>query len=309
MNGTVVVVMLFLACVASAAIAGLLLYLNRDTTGDTDGTGGGGTGGGGTVGGGTVGTYSAGGGAVGGDLPVADLKKAGGGAWNVQGRMDWKKSGVTTFQGSPVVRVFYGKGSGTSHHPGVGGIGFDCVPRGLPGTSAMMTFQLFFEPGWDFSGGGKMTGFRIGTGHASGGRHSATAASCRMSFKVGGGAWMYIYPPMGLEQVDPALRRDTGSGIGMFRDNFPPGTLKIGAWNDVKIGVRINTFDASGLPNADGASHLNVNGRTATLSNIRWSRSKDLVITAYNFTSFFGGSDPAKVDCAALFRNFKLSRY
>lgn len=242
-------------------------------------------------------------------LPVNDLKKNGGGAWNVQGKIDWKKSSVTTFQDEPVVRIVYGKDSGNSHHSGVGGIGFECAPKGLPTTSAMMSFQVYFEPGWEWSGGGKLLGFRIGFGDSSGGHHSPTGASCRISFKKEGGAWLYVYPPENLPQKDPKLRRDDGSGIGLYQENFPSGTFRIGKWNDVKIAVRINTFDAGGKPNADGQAYLEINGRSATLKQMRWSRSPDLLISVFNFVSFFGGSDPATVECATLFKNFKLSRW
>lgn len=283
-----VAVFLLFASFACGALAVLIWNNRKDVDNDTVGGGGGG--------GGVF-------------LPVGDLNTAGGGAWRLKGRVDWRKSKIVTFQGGPAIRVFYGKGSGTSRHSGVGGIGFGSAPSGLPGVSALMSFQVYFEPGWDWSGGGKLTGFSIGTGDASGGNHSPTGASCRMSFKTGGGAWMYVYPPEGLAQEDPDLRKDAGTGIGLFRDNFPPGTLKVGQWNDVQIGVRVNTFDSNGKPNADGSSFLRVNDRSATLKNIRWSRSKDLVITSYNFTSFFGGSDPSKVDCAAVFRNFKLQPF
>ena len=288
-------------CLSIAAVV-LGIYLVNDSVLGTSSSGNDDQGGGGGGGGGGGNNGS-------GNLPVNDLKKSGGGVWNVQGRIDWKKGSVTTFQGEPVVRIVYGKGSGTSHHSGVGGIGFDCVPKGLPSSSAMMSFQVYFEPGWDFSGGGKLLGFRIGVGNSSGGEHSSTGASCRISFKKEGGAWMYVYPPENLAQVDPKLGRDYGTGIGLYQENFPPGTFKIGKWNDVKLAVRVNSFDGGGKPNADGMAYLEINGRSATLKQMRWSRSPDLIISAFNFTSFFGGSDPAKVDCASLFRNFNLSRW
>ena len=256
-----------------------------------------------------VGTLEEDGGGGGGDLlPVTDLRKSGAGAWRALGRIDWKtKNDVVTFQGEPALRVFYGKGSGTSHHSGEGGMGFDVAPRGLPGTSAMISFQVWFDTGWNFSGGGKLTGFKIGTGDASGGRHSTTGSSCRISFKEGGGAWMYVYPAKDLPQEDPAVSRTTGTGIGLFRENFPAGTFKVGQWNNVRLGVRLNTFDSGGNPNADGMAYLSVNDRSATLKRMRWSRSKDLLITAYMFSTFFGGSEPSLVDCNAYYRNFRFS--
>lgn len=242
-------------------------------------------------------------------LPVGDLKKPGGGVWKT-GRINWRKADVVDFQGQPAVKVFYAKDSGTSRHKGVGGLNFSSAPPGVPGTSLMMSFQVYFEPGWHFSNGGKMTGFHIGKGDASGGRHSPNAASCRISFKEGGGAWMYVYPPSDLKQDDPALSRVTGSGIGMYRENFPPGTFKVGAWNDMKVAVRLNTIDAAGKPTAaDGMAYVQVNDKSATLKGMRWRRSKDILIEEYNFATFFGGQDASVKDVTAYYRNFKISQW
>jgi hypothetical protein len=252
-----------------------------------------------------AGTEVLGSGPEGMDLPVTDLKKPKGGVWNT-GRIDWKKSDVVDFQGEPAIKVFYGKGSGTSRHKGVGGLNFSSAPPGLPGTSAMMSFRVYFAPGWHFSNGGKLTGFHIGEGNASGGRHSPNASSCRISFKEGGGAWMYVYPPSNLKQDDPAVSRTTGTGIGMYREKFPPGTFKIGEWNDVKIAVKLNTIDAAGKPAADGMSYVQINDKSATLTGMRWRRSADLLIEHYNFATFFGGGDPSVKDVTAYYRNFRL---
>lgn len=239
------------------------------------------------------------------DLPIGDLKKQGGGAWKLQRGITWKKSSIVTFQGQPAIRVFYEKNSGVSGDPGVGGMSLDSVPNGLPGNGAIVAFDVFFEEGWDWSEGGKMVGFGIGHGPSSGGDHSGTSASHRLMFREGGGATSYIYPPSNLPQDDPKLKAD-GFGISYFYDTFPPGTLKIGAWNSVQLGVRINSFDAQGNPNPDGEAMLAINGKTDTKSNIRWARSKDLRISGWGISTFFGGPDPAKVDCVSYYRNFAL---
>lgn len=241
------------------------------------------------------------------ELPVEDLAKPGGGAWKLDGSVTWKKSGVETREGQPVLRVFYGKNSGTSSDPGVGGIMFSSVPRGLPADAALAAFQVLFAPGWHFSKGGKIGGFHIGHGDASGYRHSDTAATHRIMWQEDGGAIAYVYPPSNLEQEDPKLRA-SGHGIGYFKDIFPAGTLRIGTWNEVQIGVKLNTFDG-GKPRADGEARLTVNGATGTLRGVRWRRSPDLAISSLDFNTFFGGPDPAVTDCTAYFRGFKLLRW
>jgi len=235
---------------------------------------------------------------------LEDLRKPGGGVWNLEGKVDWKKSELVTFRGQPAVRVFYGKGSGTSKDPGVGGFSFTARPAGVPGQKSKISFEVFFEEGWHFSKGGKMGGLFVGHGHASGYRHSDTGSSHRIMWKKDGAAIAYVYPPDNLAQEDPKLKPE-GCGIGYFVDLFPAGTLKVGAWNTVTLGVKMNSF-AHGRPNPDGVASLEVNGTQAKLRNVRWSRSPDLEISSFDFNTFFGGPDPAVKDCVAYFRNFRV---
>ena len=119
---------------------------------------------------------------------------------------------------------------------------------------------------------------------------------------------MYVYPPSDLKQDKSELSRVTGTGIGMYREKFPPGTFKVGQWNDMKIAVRLNTIDSSGKPTAaDGMAFVQVNDRSATLTGMRWRRSKNLLIEHYNFATFFGGGDPSVKDVTAYYRNFVIS--
>lgn len=237
-------------------------------------------------------------------LPIRDLTTRGGGAWNLKGDVKWKKSGVDTFQGEQVLKVFYGKGSGTSKDPGVGGVSITAEPRCLPAREAVWAFDVFFDKGWDWSKGGKIGGLFVGHGAASGYEHSPTGSSHRIMWQRDGGAISYVYPPSGLKQEDPALK-DDGHGIGYFRDVFPAGTLKVGQWNAVELGIRLNSF-SGGKPNADGVAFLKINGRSAFKNDIRWARSPDLQISNVTFNTFFGGPDPATKDCVALYKNVRM---
>ena len=242
------------------------------------------------------------------DLPVGDLQTRRGGIWNAS--VSLKKSKITTFQGQPALMVFYGKGSGTSSHGGVGGVTVHSVPPTFPRESAILEFQAFFVEGWQWSKGGKIGGFFIGNGKASGKAHSDTGSSHRFTFGREGAAHSYVYLPSNLVQ-DPSLRqtgpcKDCGVGLPGFLELFKAGTLKIGQWNTVRLGVRLNSFDAAGNPQQDGHALLQVNGKTGTATNIKWRRSPDLKISAFVLNTFFGGPDPATVDCTAYFRNFKI---
>lgn len=239
-------------------------------------------------------------------LPVTDLQVRGGGAWNLN-NINWKRSTLAQVRGDHVLRVFYGKNSGTSADRGVGGIVLSAAPAGLPAREATIAFDVYFARGWNFCKGGKIGGLFIGTGSASGYEHSPTGSSHRIMWQKDGGAISYLYPPSDLPQVDPKLQ-DSGHGIGYFgNDIFPAGTLKVGAWNKVELGVKLNTFTASGQPNADGVATLQINGVQGVKNDIRWARSPDLLITSFQFNTFFGGPDPAVCDCTAFYKNFVLT--
>lgn len=237
-------------------------------------------------------------------LPVTDLQVRGGGAWNLR-TINWKKSSLSQIAGDHVLRVFYGKHSGTSADPGIGGMVLSAAPAGLPAREATVAFDVYFARGWNFSKGGKIGGLFVGTGDASGYAHSPTASSHRIMWQTDGGAISYLYPPSDLPQADAKLQ-DTGHGIGYFKDLFPAGTLKVGAWNTVELGITLNTFAKDGQPNADGVATLHINGVRGVKNDIRWARSPDLLITSLQFNTFFGGPDPAVCDCTAYYKNFKL---
>ena len=241
------------------------------------------------------------------DLPIEDLRKKDGGAWNLKKSINWKLSSIAEFQGAPALRVFYSKNSGTSNDPGVGGLGISSVPRGLS-DAVVIEFQVYFDKGWHFSRGGKIGGFHIGHGEASGYRHSDTGSSHRIMWQSSGGAISYVYPPSNLRQKLPELVAE-GHGCGFFGDDFPAGALKVGAWNTVRLGVKLNSFEESGKPRADGEALLEINGKAATQGRIRWRRAADLGVSAFEFGTFFGGPNPAVCDCTAFYRNFKLLQW
>ena len=243
------------------------------------------------------------------ELPVIDLKMPKAGVWNARLDPDFKTAEVLAVKSEAVLRVKYEAGSGSSgaKQPGKNG-GFvlsQCIPKILPVDALVLSFDVMFETGWDFSRGGKLLGIMVGFGDASGKEHSSTGASHRVNFQSEGAAVSYIYPPAGVPQEDPNLVAD-GGGIKYFYDLFPPGTLKINEFNHIEMGVKLNTFASDGSPNADGGAALTINGKTGELSNIRWRKSVDLRITEVLFNTFFGGSTPSLATCYAQFKNFKL---
>lgn len=242
-------------------------------------------------------------------LPVDDLKSSGGGAWNLKGRVNWKKSKISTFEGASVIEVQHDKNSGTSRDKGVGGISIPCAPRGFPRSSGglVVSFDVYFPAGWKWARGGKFGGVSVGTEPASGGRHNDRGASNRIMWQTDGGAILYIYPPSGVKQVAPALAKAKDYGNGVFNAEFARA-LRVGQWNTVELGTRLNTFSGS-KPNADGAGSLTVNGRTETIDRVIWRRYPDVRLEGFDMGVFFGGPDPSPVDQHAYYKNFRVHEW
>lgn len=239
-------------------------------------------------------------------LPIEDLKKPGLGAW--KGSAKWKQSGVATFMNQPVMRASFKKGSGTSSmpHHNASGLSIKSEGKGLVDTrGVVVAFDIFFDPAnWEWSKGGKIGGLFIGEGAASGGRHTATAASHRIMWQRDGGAISYIYLPKGLEQPNPQLRNTPDYGIGLHHATFAK-VLKKGQWNRVEIGVKVNSF-VNGKPAGDGKAVLTINGITAVTPNVNWARSPDILLNGFELSAFFGGPDPATVDSVFYAKNFAV---
>ena len=246
------------------------------------------------------------------DLPIPDLAKPNGGAWNGR-KVNLETAKITKFNNDDVLEVTYNQGSGTSTHNRISGKsgGFsvpDCVPaKLLENTKGLvLAFDVYFQKGWDWSRGGKLLGgIGVGYGEASGLNQSETGASHRVQWKADGAAESYIYTPKGAAQGDSRL---TGAAVGV-NDMFPAGTLEIERWNHVELGVKMNTFDDKGKPNKDGIATLSINGKTQEILGVVWSKRPDLAISNLGINTFFGGPDPAKKTCKALFKGVALHKF
>ena len=239
-----------------------------------------------------------------------NLLTKGGGDWNIGNAINMKNSKVEQFQGETVVKAVYGKNSGTSGDPGVGGFRFSAAPVGLNKDAITFAWEVYYPQGFQFAKGGKHGGVFIGHGAASGYDHSPTGSSNRVMWqkfdKDGAGVISYIYPPSDLKQKIPGLDPE-GHGIGFFKDDFK-NALKYDTWNKIEIGTKMNTFK-NGVPQLDGESYVVVNGKKRVLKGINWSRSPDLFINRLDCNNFFGGPDPSPVNQHAYFKNFQMKKY
>jgi hypothetical protein len=212
--------------------------------------------------------------------------------------------------GQDTLRVVYKKGSGAPDGTNDGGISFKAAPTDhFPTESAMLGFDVFFEPGWQWARGGKFGGFYIGKGHASGRRHSPTASSHRIMWQEEGGAISYIYAPLDLDQLDETLEpRNDRAGSGFHHDAFAK-VFEVGRWHSVRVGVRNNTY---GNAKPDGVAYLRVDGKKEVKREIKWTasnRDPKPHINHITWNTFFGAPQTAPVDCVAFYRNFKLLKY
>ncbi|AGE51139.1 hypothetical protein PBCVCVG1_329R [Paramecium bursaria Chlorella virus CVG-1] len=235
-----------------------------------------------------------------------NLLTKGGGDWKIGNAVNMKNSKVEQFQGDTVVKAVYGKNSGTSGDPGVGGFRFSAAPIGLNKDAITFAWEVYYPQGFQFAKGGKHGGTFIGHGAASGYNHSPTGSSNRIMWKKDGGVIDYIYPPSDLKQKIPGLVPD-GHGIGFFQDDFEKA-LKYDMWNKVEIGTKMNTFK-NGVPQLDGESYVVVNGKKRVLKGINWSRSPDLFINRFDWNNFFGGPDPSPVNQMCFFKNYQMKKY
>lgn len=268
------------------------------------------------------------------DMTIADLGKKNGGAWNspefARSSASRSPHKIEKFQNEPVLKIFHPRNHGSSGQktfrgrPVVKwGIGFSSAPRGLPGEAAVFEYDVFFERGWPWSRGGKMHGLAVGHGVASGGRRSATSASFRVMWQPEGGAIAYLYLPYKLRQDDAYYKytgqgrkddhtRGDGTGVefgtGLFRREFE-GVFRVGEWNHVEVGIKLNSFDAKGNPRPDGTASLVINGNLASFDKIKWRGKRGLQVESAEFTTFAGGPDPAWADGWQYFKGFGLRQW
>ena len=238
-------------------------------------------------------------------LDIRSLTK-GGGSWNIK-KYKLLKSNITQFQGHDVVRCWYGKNSGTSANPGIGGFSFEADPQNMNRDALVFSWEVYYPKGFQFARGGKFGGVGVGYGAASGGHFSTTGASNRVMWQSDGGLIAYVYPPSGLPQKAPGLSAGDGYGPGFFNKELAK-TLKLDAWNKIELGTKLNTFK-NGVPQADGETSVTINGKRMVQGGINWRKSEDLKISRFDIGTFFGGPLPSPVDQECYFKNFQMSKY
>lgn len=247
-------------------------------------------------------------------LPMADFRVgAGNGVWNTDIFSSAARTMVSLVRhdGEIVMRTRFPRGSGTSRSHVAGGMGFRARPRAcIPATDVTMHYDLYFDPKFDWSKGGKLPGMTVGEGAASGGHHSATAASLRLMWVADGYVIGYLYVPAGVEQSD-AYKRATNYRAKYGHVFFRGDGLRFrrGEWNSVSIRLALNGFSAGRTPRPDGKLFVTVNGREAGFTQIIWRRTSHAKISDLSFGMFFGGTWTCPRDTWVLMRAVSVVRH
>lgn len=177
--------------------------------------------------------------------------------------------------------------------------------HGLPAQGAIVSFEVMFSPGFEWSCRGKVGGINIGPGTSSGCNYSTNGASLRLMWeakRIPPTPFAYVYVPQGsASRQPPGLRNPPKCGQGLFQDEFK-GMLTTGAWFRVQLGVLLNS--AGGRP--DGRLLFSVNGRTKVLDGVVWRLGNEK-IESLTWNVFHGGGCAATKQSSLQIRDVRVS--
>jgi hypothetical protein len=168
--------------------------------------------------------------------------------------------------------------------------------------------------------GGKILGFRVGKGKASGGNYSTTAATYRVTFGSYGAIVPYLYFQLKrdfrrgegekswalLDQI-PEVQRvaDVSSGTHLWDGKHDPNyplKIKKGQWNTIELFLKLNT-----VGKYDGVIELAVNGVRKRQEGIRF-RYTDIKIEQMEIHPFWGGHWTTPNATKSWYADFAFSR-
>jgi hypothetical protein len=240
---------------------------------------------------------------------------------------------VVTKAGKKAYQVEY-KG-GEIHPKGTNAGGSFTVPAFLPAEQLRVAFRLYYPKDFPWGTnmkkvGGKIFGFDIGDGEASGGNYSTTGASFRLTWNLNGGVGPYLYPELKrpydakkdgkptwalLDQSKEVQKIGDIGGVAMHlwypdkkdRDDPKAWTFKLKTeeWNDIEMFCKLNTPGKQ-----DGILEVAINGVRKRVDSMRY-RYDNAKINALMLSTFFGGGDkdyaPPKTT-NAWYADFQLSK-
>lgn len=213
--------------------------------------------------------------------------------WGVDDNVELLDASATGLD-EPGLRVHYPEGTSSPGDTKQGGAGFYADPSGLAGAErACLTYQVRFEPGFDFVKGGKLPGLYGGEAPSGGDEVDGESGfSMRFMWREAGQGELYEYVASQDEKF--------GASVGRGLWSFPTGE-----WVTIEQELVLNTPGE-----ADGLARVWINGvPVLEQSEIVYRTTEEVTIDGLMFSTFFGGNGKAwrtPVDQHADFAAFRF---
>ncbi|XP_050416605.1 uncharacterized protein LOC126830288 [Patella vulgata] len=206
--------------------------------------------------------------------------------------------------GETVLRNFYKNGSysKTSYR----GVGFYAENLAEGRICVKLSYDLYFEPNFDFVRGGKLPGLWGGSTRCSGGRDALDCFTTRYMWRSHGNGEVYAYIPDN-QTSDFCTSSDVHCNF-QYGNSLGRGSWKfaIGQWLRLEQEVKLN--DPS---NHNGYVKVWLNGtQVYERMALVFRNHNNIKIDGITFSTFFGGSDESwasTVDTYTYYKNFQLS--
>lgn len=159
---------------------------------------------------------------------------------------------------------------------------------------ATLTFDMNFDPRFEFVKGGKLHG--LGGGSATTGCKSIDPDgwSVRLMWRQKGNPVLYIYHQERVNRCGDDVEATSGF------------TFEKGVWYTVSISVKLN----SAIGSSDGAASLFINReKLIEIDGLNLTGNMDSAIDYFMYNSFYGGNDPSwspTKETYILFDNFQV---
>ncbi|TPX45839.1 hypothetical protein SeMB42_g03221 [Synchytrium endobioticum] len=191
----------------------------------------------------------------------------------------------------PVVQVTYPAGSWTPGSSNPGGTSFFAAILSPGAATAILSYEVFFAPNFDFNKGGKLPGLagadtRAALPGCQGGMHSDACFSLRLMWRAHGAGEAYAYLPTRSSALcrTRSVYCNDDYGVSLSR-----GALRFqtGRWHAIQIMTQMNT------PGKDnGILSVYVDGvQSIHYSNIQYTTAQSgQGVTSMFWSTFFGGA-------------------
>ena len=219
-------------------------------------------------------------------------------------------------------QINYDAGSHSHTYDWVKGAQFFITPNGYPNGADDVTisYDVLFDPNFDFVLGGRLPGTWGYNNSCSGGRNSSHCLSTRFKWRPNGQGELYLYFPKNKQLHGFSSWSKTQSsnlhiipngdfGVSFQTSDF---VFRTNHWTNMKQQVHLNSFDSNGHARADGWIKVWFDGSsdpTFTATNMVLRSYSNVHIDGVFFSTFFGGQSKIWAtphDTYTLYKNFHI---